>query len=183
MGYPQARHDSPIPVLKDLIQLRSSKTPSTLAFKYTVLICAAANRLVHSWSFVSLNFFKVMLPTSLGLLITVESTLLLITCLNSLKILSLENDTNPRFYSAVDVNIYGSVGTDALRGNHENTEIGEFLREYLDVDVKAITDELVEKSKTFDIATTDLSWTGREPTVQDLYMVERHYEHLYGEAP
>jgi alkaline phosphatase len=81
------------------------------------------------------------------------------------------------------VNIYGSVGTDALRGNHENTEIGQFLREYLDVDVKAITDELVEKSKTFGIANADQSCTGREPTEHDIYMVERRYERLYGEAP
>jgi alkaline phosphatase len=100
------------------------------------------------------------------------------------QMLYLEGNTDRRPRSAVDVNIYGSVGTDSLRGNHENTEIGEFLREYLDVDVQAITDELAEKSKTFGIATTtDQSWTGREPTEQDLYTVERHYEHLYGETP
>jgi alkaline phosphatase len=82
------------------------------------------------------------------------------------------------------VNIYGSAGTEALRGNHENIEIGKFLQEYLDVDVKAITDELAEKSKTFSISTAhEISWTGREPTAEDLLMVERHYEHLYGEAP
>jgi alkaline phosphatase len=87
-------------------------------------------------------------------------------------------------HSAVDVNIYGSAGTDTLIGNHENTEIGEFLRGYLDVDVKAITDELIEKSKTFSISATDqVSWTGRIPTEEDLQMVERHYQHLYGEAP
>jgi alkaline phosphatase len=50
-------------------------------------------------------------------------------------------------HSAVDVNIYGSAGTEALRGNHENTEIGKFLRDYLDVDVDAITKELREKLK------------------------------------
>jgi alkaline phosphatase len=51
-------------------------------------------------------------------------------------------------HSAVDVNIYGSAGSEALRGNHENTEIGEFLRQYLNVDVDAITKELREKLKT-----------------------------------
>jgi alkaline phosphatase len=82
------------------------------------------------------------------------------------------------------VNIYGSAGADALIGNHENTEIGEFLREYLDVDVKAITEELIERSKTFSISTADqASWTGRIPTEEDLQMVERHYEHLFSEAP
>ncbi len=81
------------------------------------------------------------------------------------------------------MNIYGSAGTDALRGNHENIEIGKFLQEYLDVDIKAITDELAEKSKTFSISTgQETSWTGREPTAEDLLMAERHYENLYGEA-
>ncbi|KAI1423551.1 alkaline phosphatase [Xylaria sp. FL1777] len=50
-------------------------------------------------------------------------------------------------HSAVDVNIYssGGPGTDALRGNVENTDVGEFLREYLSVDVDAVTKELNEK--------------------------------------
>ena len=54
-------------------------------------------------------------------------------------------------HSAVDVNIYGSAGTEALHGNHENTDVGKFLREYLDVDVQAITEELLANSKTFDM--------------------------------
>lgn len=58
-------------------------------------------------------------------------------------------------HSAVDVNIYGSIGSEALRGNHENTEIGKFLREYLDVDVDAITKELREKLKTSSVAASD----------------------------
>lgn len=50
-------------------------------------------------------------------------------------------------HSAVDVNIYssGGRGTDAIRGNVENTDVGKFLRSYLDVDVKAITKELKKK--------------------------------------
>ncbi|KAI1338241.1 alkaline phosphatase-like protein [Xylariaceae sp. FL0016] len=50
-------------------------------------------------------------------------------------------------HSAVDVNIYssGGPGTDVLRGNVENTDVGTFLRGYLDVDVDAITQELNEK--------------------------------------
>jgi len=55
-------------------------------------------------------------------------------------------------HSAVDVNIYGSAGSEALRGNHENTEIGKFLRDYLNVDVDAITKELREKWKDSGIA-------------------------------
>ncbi len=50
-------------------------------------------------------------------------------------------------HSAVDVNVYGSAGSEALRGNHENTDIGKFLRDYLEVDVDAITKELRDKLK------------------------------------
>ncbi|KAI0481323.1 alkaline phosphatase [Xylariaceae sp. FL0804] len=52
-------------------------------------------------------------------------------------------------HSAVDVNIYssGGPGTDALRGNVENTDIGKFLREYLNVDVDAVTRELNDKAQ------------------------------------
>lgn len=50
-------------------------------------------------------------------------------------------------HSAVDVNIYssGGPGTDAIRGNVENTEIGKFLRDFIGVDVDALTKELQEK--------------------------------------
>ncbi|KAG5985296.1 hypothetical protein E4U55_006776 [Claviceps digitariae] len=47
-------------------------------------------------------------------------------------------------HTAVDVNIYSSGGPDAdrIRGNVENTEIGQFLSHYLDVDVDEITRDL-----------------------------------------
>ncbi|KAB5570159.1 alkaline phosphatase-like protein [Coniochaeta sp. 2T2.1] len=50
-------------------------------------------------------------------------------------------------HSAVDVNVYssGGKGTEKIRGNVENTDIGKFLREYLSVDVDEITKELREK--------------------------------------
>ena len=50
-------------------------------------------------------------------------------------------------HSAVDVNIYssGGFGAEKIRGNVENTDVGRFLRSYLDVDVDSITDELREK--------------------------------------
>ena len=50
-------------------------------------------------------------------------------------------------HSAVDVNIYGSKGTEVLHGNHENIEVGKFLRDYLDVDVKPITKKLRKAAK------------------------------------
>ncbi|KAI0844868.1 alkaline phosphatase-like protein [Daldinia vernicosa] len=50
-------------------------------------------------------------------------------------------------HSAVDVNIYssGGPGAEAIRGNVENTDVGKFLRDYLNVDVDAITKELNKK--------------------------------------
>ena len=52
--------------------------------------------------------------------------------------------------TAVDVNVYASSPKHArtLIGNHENTEIGEFLRVYLDVDTEAVTKELKEQLAT-----------------------------------
>lgn len=51
-------------------------------------------------------------------------------------------------HTAVDVNIYssGGPGVDKIRGNVENTDVGRYLRHYLDVDVEDITKELREKT-------------------------------------
>ncbi len=84
-------------------------------------------------------------------------------------------------HSAVDVNIYGSKGSEALRGNHENTDVGEFLRSFLDVDVQAITEELIEKSATLRSSAISGDWFGRIPTQEDIQFASRHYERLYPE--
>ncbi|KAI9299918.1 alkaline-phosphatase-like protein [Cunninghamella echinulata] len=51
-----------------------------------------------------------------------------------------------RGHSGVDVNLYamGST-TEALRGSHENTDIGKFIANYLDLDLKNITETLQQK--------------------------------------
>lgn len=64
-------------------------------------------------------------------------------------------------HSAVDVNIYSSGGPRAedIHGNVENTDIGKFLRNYLDVDVDAVTEELKAKmdwKQTMAVAADDL---------------------------
>ncbi|KAI9797293.1 MAG: hypothetical protein M1835_001311, partial [Candelina submexicana] len=69
-------------------------------------------------------------------------------------------------HSAVDVNIYASDSphTQTLLGNHENTEIGEFIRDYLDLDLKPITDELIERGTLLDTVSATgekLSWMGK----------------------
>lgn len=80
-------------------------------------------------------------------------------------------------HSAVDVNIYGTKGTDALRGNHENTDVGKFLRSYLDLDVQAITDELVKKLDTFAVSSdSGVGWTGRIPSEAELELAVDHYQ-------
>lgn len=75
-------------------------------------------------------------------------------------------------HSAVDVNIYGSKGAESLRGNHENTEIGNFLHSYLDVDVDAITKELQDKAKSNGMGATMM----KGPSKEDLLRAEHHYD-------
>jgi alkaline phosphatase len=66
------------------------------------------------------------------------------------------------------VNIYSSdpEKARALVGNHENTEVGEFLRDYLGVDVDAVTKELREKGTNLKISNANgesVSWMGKVP--------------------
>ncbi|KAG0209945.1 hypothetical protein BGX28_009816 [Mortierella sp. GBA30] len=56
-------------------------------------------------------------------------------------------------HTGVDVNLYaesspenGRRVLDALRGNHENTEIGDFMTWYLGLDLSSITDRLVNSA-------------------------------------
>ncbi|KAH0565243.1 hypothetical protein GP486_001357 [Trichoglossum hirsutum] len=82
-------------------------------------------------------------------------------------------------HSAVDVNIYGSAGSEPLQGNHENTEIGEFIKDYLELDLNSVTEKLREKGTQSEMLTGDSdmkSWMaklpeqgGREQDRLDLY--------------
>lgn len=85
-------------------------------------------------------------------------------------------------HSAVDVNIYGTAGSDPLRGNHENIEVGRFLREYLNVSVDKINDELRNLNVGAAI-TTEKGWMGRVPTKEDIRATLEGHEKLYGKAP
>ncbi|KAJ5468347.1 hypothetical protein N7475_006099 [Penicillium sp. IBT 31633x] len=62
-------------------------------------------------------------------------------------------------HSAVDVNIYASSSKDAwpLVGNHENTEVGDFLADYLDLNVDNVT-KLLQDSKSGILQSYD--WMG-----------------------
>ena len=86
-------------------------------------------------------------------------------------------------HSAVDVNLYGTLGSEALHGNHENTEVGQFLRDYLDVDVDAITEEL-KKANLLRIASGNQNeWNGRNPSEDDLRLASSLHEERYGKYP
>ncbi|KAF2653481.1 alkaline phosphatase-like protein [Lophiostoma macrostomum CBS 122681] len=71
-------------------------------------------------------------------------------------------------HSAADVNIYSSDPKAALAlvGNHENTEVGDFLRDYLGVDVESVTKELREKGTGLTVTDAEgnqVSWMGEVP--------------------
>jgi len=89
-------------------------------------------------------------------------------------------------HSGADVNIYASHPRDAqaLVGNHENTEVGDFLRTYLDVDVEAVTKELMEKGTMFDTVDEHgqtVSWMGRLPAEGERLDGQDHLDHYSGD--
>ena len=73
--------------------------------------------------------------------------------------------------AAVDVNIYASDPSHAkpLIGNHENTDIGAFIRDYLDVDVDAVTEELKEAAEKGALDMGDPVSDERAMAAQDHY--------------
>ena len=85
-------------------------------------------------------------------------------------------------HSAVDVNIYTSDADAAskLRGNHENTEVGEFLRWYLNLDdeVEDVTRELQDKMKILDDGE---SWLGSIPQEGERLDGQDHLDHYHGD--
>jgi len=76
-------------------------------------------------------------------------------------------------HSAVDVNLYGSKGTGELRGNHENTDVGKFLREYLSVDVNAVTEELISRANS---EAGLYSWSDKIPNQDEIESTSNHYQ-------
>lgn len=65
-------------------------------------------------------------------------------------------------HSAVDVNIYASDPLHArpLIGNVENTDVGRFLADFLEVDVDAVTTELRKKKVKTESEDDEDSWMG-----------------------
>ncbi|GAB7349111.1 hypothetical protein MBLNU459_g8059t1 [Dothideomycetes sp. NU459] len=93
-----------------------------------------------------------------------------------------QNGWSTHGHSAVDVNIYASDAKAAkkLQGNHENTEVGEFLRWYLDVEdeVQQVTKELKDK---MDILSDGKSWLGSVPEAGERLDGQDHLAHYHGD--
>ena len=85
-------------------------------------------------------------------------------------------------HSAADVNIYASDAYMArsLAGNHENTEVGDFLRDYLDVDRDAITKELQEKGAAWE-QREGRPWMGAAPVEGERLDGGSHLEKYHGD--
>jgi alkaline phosphatase len=71
-----------------------------------------------------------------------------------------------------------------LTGNHENTEVGKFLRDYLEVDVDAITRELIDNSAQWDTYSASgekVSWMGAKPAAGQRLDGQDHLDHYQGD--
>ncbi|ORZ00099.1 alkaline-phosphatase-like protein [Absidia repens] len=70
-------------------------------------------------------------------------------------------------HTAVDVNLYAmGPTTEALRGSHENTDIGDFISAYLDLDLDDITEQL---NSDKDFLNADSHYTPLKNNVDDYY--------------
>lgn len=85
-------------------------------------------------------------------------------------------------HSGVDVNIYASDPHLAapLLGNHENTEVGEFLADFLSLDVEAVTQEL--KDKGIKMMGGEGEWMGKRPSDGERLDGQDHLDHYTGDA-
>ncbi|KAK4909434.1 vacuolar alkaline phosphatase [Elasticomyces elasticus] len=85
-------------------------------------------------------------------------------------------------HSGADVNIYSSDRHAASRlvGQHENTEVGEFLRWYLDLDdeVEKVTGKLKKHMET---SSNGESWLGRIPADDERLDGQDHLDHYVGD--
>jgi alkaline phosphatase len=86
-------------------------------------------------------------------------------------------------HSGADVNIYASNHALAapLRGNHENTEVGEFLREFLglEAEVEKVTRLLREHMHAVDVDAE--AWLGRIPEAHERLDGQDHLDDYGGD--
>lgn len=84
-------------------------------------------------------------------------------------------------HSGADVNIYSSnpSAAKALVGNHENTEVGEFLRSYLGLDDEV--EKVTEKLREHMVGVSGSSWLGEVPVEGDRLDGQDHLDHYTGD--
>lgn len=86
-------------------------------------------------------------------------------------------------HSGADVNIYASdaAAASALRGNHENTDVGEFLRSYLGLDdeVEKVTEKLRKHMKIVDGG--EEVWLGSIPKEDERLDGQDHLDTYHGD--
>ncbi|KAI1320128.1 hypothetical protein EDD11_002100 [Mortierella claussenii] len=77
-------------------------------------------------------------------------------------------------HTGVDVNLYaassveiGDKVLDRLRGNHENTEIGDFMTWYLDLDLASVTDRLIKSKDNWFKPQKSFTTTGHIRTMHE----------------
>ena len=127
-------------------------------------------------------------PTFLSIFLLSLNFYLSLVLLLSLLHLSLKSAFTPilppkltqPLHLAADVNIYASSPHHAkhLIGNHENTEIGEFIRDYLALDLRTITRHLLERGAVLDAPPSSSSWMGE--SVADERTLT-HADHYHGD--
>ncbi|KDN71981.1 putative alkaline phosphatase [Colletotrichum sublineola] len=85
-------------------------------------------------------------------------------------------------HTALDVNVYSTGGEKAhkIRGNVENTDVGKFLRGYLNVDVDAITAELKKKMNKQQLGALNLDMQQMPGLAEDpnAWSQSQEYAHL-----
>ncbi|KAJ2502465.1 vacuolar alkaline phosphatase, partial [Coemansia sp. RSA 2049] len=72
-------------------------------------------------------------------------------------------------HSAVDVNLY-AYGKDAhlLRGNHENTDIGDFIVKALGLDLASVSSKIRAERVVQSTQALKETWFGRRNGIDDL---------------
>ncbi|KAF9192775.1 hypothetical protein BGZ51_004943 [Haplosporangium sp. Z 767] len=78
-------------------------------------------------------------------------------------------------HTGIDVNLYAESSVenghwilDRLKGNHENTEIGDYITWYLDLDLESITEKLVKTANKWFKPKNAFATSGRVPSQHEM---------------
>lgn len=84
-------------------------------------------------------------------------------------------------FLGADVNVYASSAEAAapLIGNHENTDVGKFLRDYLELDVDKVTEKL-RRAEGGEFGAR--GWMGAVPMHDQRLDGQDHMDHYRGDS-